>query len=262
MHSSDDTPDRLARLARDDARVRLERLDRGVGAAAARNRGIAASSGVWVAFSDDDCIWVPEKLERQLASVGPTDVAGFSPVLVVGRDGGESTIGTLPPGADGFEDALFKHGLPGPFAFLIRRDALLRAGGFDEALPRLQDFDLWLRLWGLGGFAYVPEPLVTTRWLAGGISTRTDALVRAGEILRGKYAREPGMNRHRRSLVLRGVAHTLMCEGAYAPAVASLARSLGLEPSWRGLASLVCGLAGPRVYLAAAAHAAPRRAEA
>jgi glycosyltransferase involved in cell wall biosynthesis len=41
--------------------------DRSLTAAGARNRGVAASTGAWIAFLDDDDTWMPEKLERQLA---------------------------------------------------------------------------------------------------------------------------------------------------------------------------------------------------
>ncbi len=50
-----------------DTRVRVISLREGRGAAGARNAGISAAHGQWIAFLDDDDQWLPEKTERQLA---------------------------------------------------------------------------------------------------------------------------------------------------------------------------------------------------
>jgi glycosyltransferase involved in cell wall biosynthesis len=52
---------------RDDPRLRLLRHERNQGVSAARNTGVEAASGAYVAFLDSDDLWLPEKLERQLA---------------------------------------------------------------------------------------------------------------------------------------------------------------------------------------------------
>src|SRR5579871_5746785 len=56
----------LARLQERDTRLHVIELERNVGACAARNRGIEASKGRWIALLDDDDEWLQNKLEKQL----------------------------------------------------------------------------------------------------------------------------------------------------------------------------------------------------
>src|SRR6476619_4343306 len=59
--------DVIAGLA--DSRLQLVRQPVIKGASAARNRGVSQTTTEWVAFCDDDDLWSPDKLRRQLASV-------------------------------------------------------------------------------------------------------------------------------------------------------------------------------------------------
>src|SRR4030095_8630203 len=62
--STDDTAAMLATLG--DPRVRVIHHDRPLGVSAARNRGAAEAHGEWLAFVDDDDLWAPDKLARQI----------------------------------------------------------------------------------------------------------------------------------------------------------------------------------------------------
>ena len=68
----DGTIEALAAI--DDARLRVLRPGRRLGNAAARNLGIAAARGRWIALLDDDDLWMPDKIERQLAAAEAADV--------------------------------------------------------------------------------------------------------------------------------------------------------------------------------------------
>ena len=65
--SSDDTAVRVKHFK--DSRVRYLQHDVNRGGAAARNTGIRASTGEFVAFLDSDDVWHPEKLEEQVAAL-------------------------------------------------------------------------------------------------------------------------------------------------------------------------------------------------
>src|SRR5215204_696893 len=71
--SADDTGEVVRRFAAADARVRYVRRPNG-GQAAARNTGLAEARAPFVAFLDADDLWLPEKLEAQLAVMGETGV--------------------------------------------------------------------------------------------------------------------------------------------------------------------------------------------
>jgi glycosyltransferase involved in cell wall biosynthesis len=147
-------------LAFNDPRIRLIRHECNQGAAAARNTGIAASSGRLIAFLDSDDVWHPAKLERQIPATSalPAPAAtctGFRLLHPSGRSEVRSSAGTVDWQA-AFLDGCYVS--PGT-TLIAHRQAFEAAGVLDTSLKRLEDWDWLLRLVRVGSFAVVPEAL-------------------------------------------------------------------------------------------------------
>ncbi len=160
--STDDTAAAVARI--DDPRLKFVRLLKNGQQPHASNIGIARARGEWVAFLDDDDEWLPEKLEMQLARVerepDPRVSVVYCRALVHDEHGLRPLGEWAAPEGDVRHSQLAGRQLVIPTVYMVKRGALLEAGGFDESLAGAVDTDLWLRLsMASHHFAAVQEPL-------------------------------------------------------------------------------------------------------
>jgi hypothetical protein len=139
--------------------VELQRRPASAGVSAARNHALAQVETEWVAFLDDDDLWAPSKLARQVAvGAAGADVVWCSVVVV---DAWRRPVGVV-EAADPrtLPERLRRTNAIGSPSAVLARTALVRAaGGFDEELALLADWDLWLRLAATGRGAACPERL-------------------------------------------------------------------------------------------------------
>lgn len=157
--SSDGTSAAAARLGGDD--LHLIVLPENGGVSRARNAGLAAAQGAFVAFLDADDEWLPGKLARQLAVIEAAPAVG----LVATAAESSSRQPVFPAenvpatGPDAWRKLLAY-----PFvltsAALIRADILRRVGPFDETLPVAEDQDMWIRIALCSDVAYIDEVFV------------------------------------------------------------------------------------------------------
>lgn len=146
-----------------DARVRLIRHERNQGAPAARNTGIAAAQGRYVAFLDDDDEWYPEKVEAQIQDLRAKARYKVSFCLREFYWEGKEERGASPPGYDGdhMVDLLAGRDISSTSCVLAERECLRAVGGFRRDLPCMQDWELWIRLAERYEFAYLNKVLLT-----------------------------------------------------------------------------------------------------
>lgn len=86
--STDTSRDIIKLYENRDSRIRYIKLDCNSGAAAARNAGIAAATGRYIAFIDADDIWMPEKLEKQIEELSSGDKGfSFTAIEMIDEDG-------------------------------------------------------------------------------------------------------------------------------------------------------------------------------
>jgi glycosyltransferase involved in cell wall biosynthesis len=146
------------------------------GISSARNRGIVESNGVYIAFLDDDDKMYPHRLAKQFEAMerypaaslvyGMLDCVSFDGRAIVERNKIESygawsffLFGDQPR----FKvDPLVE---PRPSVIFCRKDRAVEAGFFDERFNPfwLEETEFYLRMWELGPFYLVPEPLVAFR---------------------------------------------------------------------------------------------------
>ena len=157
--SADETPARLAELG--DPRVRVLRHESSEGVARARNDGIAAARGTWVAFLDDDDLWSPRKLRASLdAAAAAGGGWAYGAAVIAGPDLVVRRPQHPPPPAQVVESLLVTNRLGGPSNVMARTELVRELGGFDETLSTFADWDLWIRLARAGPPAASEEVLV------------------------------------------------------------------------------------------------------
>lgn len=164
--SSDGTGDVLEKFGQ---RIHLIRQDNR-GASSARNTGVRAARGKWIAFLDSDDRWYPDKLGRQITALEKynskvcftrsinnqgkllRDVDSISPVAR------ESELLYVENAVDSVCLAP-RH--PLIQTMVADKTLLEKIGLFDESFPAAEDAELIFRLSFLTGFLYVDSPLVT-----------------------------------------------------------------------------------------------------
>ncbi|HSW11402.1 MAG TPA: glycosyltransferase family 2 protein [Solimonas sp.] len=160
--STDDTAGLMKEF--DDPRIRYHRFDTNQRQCRARNWGIQNARGRYIAFQDSDDVWLPERLEKQVAFLDgqPADVGlvyGIS--LCVGPRAASQVLPPLPRMGEAVEAPDFARNIAVPFlmqSWLVRREVFEKVGDFDPAFHVADDWDLAARISQAYRIAALPEP--------------------------------------------------------------------------------------------------------
>jgi glycosyltransferase involved in cell wall biosynthesis len=226
-----------------DARIRVVRHAQNRGAGRARDSGVAAAQGEWIAFLDSDDYWLPgtlaprlELAERAFAATRDPMVAYAAGFVLDRRLNGhqhQETRIPLPSAdiADFLSGCWFAHGSTA----LLRREAFARVGECDPGLRRFEDYDWFVRFALAGGrlevWPHVAAIVEVTK------KPRVAAVHEVVDHLRAKYTDPDGPYRLASDAINRleaclefELASSLSADKKWLPTLIHLARSFWRVP--------------------------------
>src|SRR5213593_1528227 len=232
------------------------------GPSAAKNMGIRASRGAYVAFLDSDDLWLPEKLALQVRILDTLQEVGM---VYTGsqlfNDQTKAIIGihqerTPHPSGRILSQLVLENVVPSPTP-VVRRSILDRAGLFDENLLACEDWDLWIRIAKTCEIYYVDLPLAKYRLHTSNTSRDIERMRRNHLAVYRKVFADPNLPKD--GMKLRQLAYSnfygeyglwRFFREEYELARIDLLQAVKLNPlallNWPVLPCLICSLLGAR----------------
>ncbi len=156
--SVDGTAEVVTQLGAKDSRIRLLRQDHNRGAQAARNAGIRAARGEWIAFLDSDDLFLPCSLERRLeVAIRERVSVVHSACNIVEADGRMKPYGIPSMAGQAYRTLLQREGPVFPGLFVSKR-ALETIDYLDERIVAFQEWDTAIRLAKYYSFGFEAKP--------------------------------------------------------------------------------------------------------
>lgn len=194
---STDKTEELIKGFKDD-RIKYYRNETSLYAAASRNRGIQKSSGEFISFLDDDDMWMPEKLEKQINKFKNNQNLGlvYGGVKIIFENQNLTYINQPKVSGDIYKKMLIKNHIGVTPSVLIKRSVFNKIGLFDTTFPAREEYDLWIRIAKEYEIDYVDEPLLISyvRINLDRISSNLNNYIEANNLLNEKYQVEINNN--------------------------------------------------------------------
>lgn len=174
-----------------DTRIRVIELLKCGGANAARNKGISCARGEYIAFQDSDDEWLENKLEQQIAYMQNKDFSACFCAYNLIESDYSITMPEEYSNKERYEKNLPKeltwHNVISTQTLVVRRDIVEKLGGFDNEMPRLQDYEFVIRLVQQIPVGYVSEVLVNVYRTKCSISNDGLGMLKAVALLLEKH---------------------------------------------------------------------------
>ncbi len=184
------------------------------GAQFSRNIGILKSSGEYVAFLDDDDLWMPDKIEKQMEFLKDNhlDMVFTNGFRFYNNDLEQKTIYQqrfISNRLIAYETELKADRIGSTSHPLIRKECFAKAGMFDLDMPARQDYEMWLRLCKDYRVQGINEPLFYYRYHEGDRITKSHAKeLRSYQLLWMKYKADYKRDCRARANILFTIALT------------------------------------------------------
>ncbi|BAZ31745.1 glycosyl transferase family protein [Cylindrospermum sp. NIES-4074] len=183
-----------------DSRIKVFSFDN-AGGNVSRNRGLKYAVGEFVSFLDADDLWTSDKLASQLKALhaNPQAAVAYSWTDYI-NEKGEFVVSGRRVAANGdiYESLLLTNFLENGSNPLIRKEAVIVLGGFDESLSAAQDWDMWLRLASKFEFVCVESVQILYRITSNSVSSNLVRQEKAClQVLEKAYQERPLALNHR-----------------------------------------------------------------
>lgn len=178
-----------------DKRVQIYHNSKSMGGNYSRNKGASISTGEILMFLDDDDTWNKDKVLKQIEIFERNSLIGlvYSNRNVVDHEGmilrkiTSKSIGNLYP------KIFFDNIIGGTSSVAVKREVFFNAGKFDEQLPALQDYDLWIRICKITSVGLDPSYSVNYKMdsnFSGQVTGSIEKKSKAVSLILNKYGSE------------------------------------------------------------------------
>lgn len=142
------TEDVINKLKIEDLRIKFYSYDPSQGGNHARNVGIQNASGDYIAFLDDDDIWYPNKIEKQMELFSNDEKVGLvgCGINVINTIINKNYTNIFTYHGDLSKEILYSNLIGSTSCVMVKKSVLDQCGVFDEEMPARQDHDLWIRI--------------------------------------------------------------------------------------------------------------------